>query len=193
MPGDRRLVVPSAALCGVRAHRLLRLVPVPACAAPCVRCRPSRRDELRARRGLVLGLHCRRRRRRSADGSTAPSAGRPARARTAGAGAGELGEPAERRTGRMATGPVLRGRRRPTEKHAALTTHTALTTTNSQHRSSGKSDGYREVFQRRACVRSKEVTSSWASPSRQSSRRFGRSRMAIVPSLAGGASTVSAV
>ena len=56
MPRLRWLVVPSPPLREMRPYRLLRLVTVAACEPPCRRSASPGRPELRARRGLVLGL-----------------------------------------------------------------------------------------------------------------------------------------
>src|SRR5437867_1884872 len=91
MPGGGRLVVPSAPLRGVRAHRLLRLVTIAACAQARRRGRAPDHPELRTGRGLVLEL----RDRGAVGGTGAGSAGlsprRPAGTRTGRAGAARLG------------------------------------------------------------------------------------------------------
>src|SRR5579875_2990238 len=58
LPGRRgfRMVVPSAAVRGLRAHRLLRLLAEPACERALRQHRARGDPELRAGRGLVLGL-----------------------------------------------------------------------------------------------------------------------------------------
>jgi hypothetical protein len=91
VPRHRRLVVPPATLRAVRPCRLLRLVAVAACQPPCRRPATPDRPELRARRGLVLGLRDRGVPRGSRARSTATSPARPARARTRRARATGLG------------------------------------------------------------------------------------------------------
>ena len=76
VPRHGRLVVPPAALRALRPRRLLRLLAVPARQPPCGGRRAPDRPELRARRGLVLGL------RRGRTTSTAPSWRRRTRTRS---------------------------------------------------------------------------------------------------------------
>ena len=78
----RGLVVPPASVCALRPCRLLRLVAVAAREPPRRGRAAPGRPELRARRGLVLGLRNRGVPRRSRPGSAAPPPARPARSRT---------------------------------------------------------------------------------------------------------------
>mgnify|MGYP003376175875 CR=1 FL=1 len=87
---------PAPPLRGLRPHRLLRLVALAAREPPCGADRAHGRAELRARRGLVLGLRRRRARggraraRPAAEPPDRPAATRPGRPR-----AGRLGGPAQ--------------------------------------------------------------------------------------------------
>src|SRR2546430_9561095 len=82
MPRLRRLVAASPALRQLRPCRLLRLVPVTAREPPRRRHRTPRRSELRARRGLVLGLRGRAVPRRAGPGPAPASPPRTACAGT---------------------------------------------------------------------------------------------------------------
>src|SRR5438045_2274625 len=82
MPRLRRLVAASPALRQLRPCRLLRLVTIAARKPPRRRHRTPRRAELRAGRGLVLGLRRRAVPRRSGPGPAPASPARTARAGT---------------------------------------------------------------------------------------------------------------
>ena len=87
----RWLVVPPSSLRRLRPHRLLRLVAIPARQPPRGRRRSSGGPELRARRGLVLGLRERALHGGPGVGSAPPSPARPTRAGTNGSCAPRLG------------------------------------------------------------------------------------------------------
>lgn len=119
MPGQPRLVVPSAALRPVRPCRLLRLVAVAACEPACVRGRPPDRPDLRARRGLVLGLPARTAPRRAGARAAAAPPTRATGAGASGPGATRLAAtaplagsavPLRRRTFTTCGGPCARWR-----------------------------------------------------------------------------------
>jgi hypothetical protein len=86
----RGLVVPSTTMCGVRPHRVLRQLTQPARNRACELVRSLDHPELRARRGLVLGLPDQRVSRRTSPRTPAASSPRPTRARTSRTGAGQL-------------------------------------------------------------------------------------------------------
>ena len=87
----RWLVVPPSSLRRLWPHRLLRLVAIPARQPARGHRRSPGGPELRARRGLVLGLRERALHRWPGAGSAPPSPARPARAGTYGSGAPRLG------------------------------------------------------------------------------------------------------
>jgi hypothetical protein len=90
MPRLRGLVVPPPSVRALRPHRLLRLITIPARKSSCGRCGAPNHPKLRARRGLVLGLHVRAVPRRSGPDSASTSPTRPAGARTQRSGAPRL-------------------------------------------------------------------------------------------------------
>src|SRR5688500_19956886 len=97
----------------MRPCRLLRLVAVAACQPPRRERSASGDPELRARRGLVLGLHDGAASRGAGPGSASPSPARPARARTSRARARRLGAAAAliaqatSQTAALGTEPIL--------------------------------------------------------------------------------------
>jgi hypothetical protein len=93
MPGSRRLVASSTPLRPMRAHRLLRLLPLAARKPPRSRCRSPADPQLRTWRGLVLELHHRSVLRRSAARPTRASSARSAYAWTRRASTGGLAAP----------------------------------------------------------------------------------------------------
>ena len=93
MPGGRRLVAAFTALRPMRAHRLLRLLPLAARQPPLSRCWSSPDPQLRTWRRLVLELQHRTVLRRSVARPTRASPARPTYAWTRRASAGGLAAP----------------------------------------------------------------------------------------------------
>ena len=122
----RRLVGAPAPLRAVRAHRLLRLLAGPARERARGRDRPPDRAELRAGRGLVLGLRERGLLRRPGARRPAAPPGRPDRARAARPACRPTGVPrcTERCSGAVAAaarqGPELVGRAAPRVRAAVV-------------------------------------------------------------------------